>query len=56
MRALRRWPFLLGAAMSFGIAVSLLDDSSEGREAAAAALLVAGSILLGAFVVHHPDE
>lgn len=58
MRYLQRWPLLLAAALSFGSAVTLLDDSDSGREAAAAALLVAGSILLGAFLVHreHDDE
>ena len=51
MRYLGRWPFLLGAALCFVAAVELLRNQPEGREAASAALLVAGAVLLGAFIV-----
>lgn len=51
MRWLVRWPFLAGAVLSFVGAVVLLTDTEDGREVAAAALLVAGSVMLGAFVV-----
>jgi hypothetical protein len=51
VRYLTRWPFLIGAVVSFAAAVDLLNDNPTGRESAAAALLVAGSVMLGAFIV-----
>jgi hypothetical protein len=51
VRYLTRWPLLLGGLLSFVAAVDLLNDSETGRESAAAALLVVGSVLLGAFIV-----
>jgi drug/metabolite transporter (DMT)-like permease len=51
MRWLGRWPFLAGAVLAFAGAVLLLTESQDGREVGAAALLVAGSVMLGAFVV-----
>jgi hypothetical protein len=59
VRQLGRWPFLAGAALSFAAAVDLLNDSTEGREVAASALLVGGSVMLGAFIVmmdRHGDD
>jgi hypothetical protein len=51
VRALGRWPFLAATALSFLGAVELLKHSDDGREVGAAALLVAGSVMLGAFIV-----
>jgi len=51
MRYLTRWPFLIGAVLAYVGAVLLLTENDQGREVAAAALLVAGSVMLGAFVV-----
>jgi uncharacterized membrane protein len=59
VRWLVRWPFLAGAVLAYIGAVILLTENEQGREVAAAALLISGSIMLGAFIVlmaqHHDD-
>lgn len=51
MRYLSRWPFLAAAVLAFVAAIYLLTETDEGRESGAIGLLVAGSIMLGAFIV-----
>lgn len=47
-----RWPLLLGAVVCLAVAVTLFTQvqTAEGRVLAAFALVVLGSVLLGAFV------
>jgi hypothetical protein len=50
-KALGHWPLLLAAVLAIAFGVALLADSPNGEEAASAALLAIGAILLGAFIV-----
>lgn len=49
---LNRWPLLLGAALCIGVGVYLLTETgtAEDGQFAAFALLLLGSMLVGAFI------